>query len=176
MAESKDSAARLVKVKTQLKEHISGMLGGERLKACYSCGACVGNCPVAKILDRFRPLRIILETKRGLEEELVKGEAIWDCAYCFICQDVCPQQVRFPDILFAIRNLAARKGKIPQGFMTFSRNVFDSGRSVALDEFMLEDREDLGLPQLESPIPRKALSDIRKIMKITGFKRLIKPK
>jgi len=174
MAEVEDSLVRSAEINPQLKEIISRMFGGERLKSCYSCGACVGSCPVARILGRFRPSRIILESVIGLEEDIIKGEPIWDCTFCYICQDVCPKQVRFPEVLFAIRNLAARKGIIPKEFMLFSKSVYNNGRSILLDELILEDREDLGLPPLESIPPEKAISDVQKVMEITGFKKLVK--
>ncbi len=51
----------------------------------------------------------------GMKTELLSSETIWKCAHCLTCLERCPQDVRFAEVIEALRVLAvkeAEKGNI----------------------------------------------------------------
>ncbi len=67
--------------------------GGEKLKGCSSCGACVAACPVG--LKKSECLSAVTQQKSDLSAEQIKsikkGGSVWGCD---ICQNACPHNVR----------------------------------------------------------------------------------
>jgi heterodisulfide reductase subunit C len=45
-----------------------------------------------------------------LEDETLKLDEIWKCNQCHVCVSHCPQDVRFADIVRALREIAIEKG------------------------------------------------------------------
>lgn len=84
--------------------------GGEHLNSCFSCGACSGICPVSQAIPDFDPRKIIHMVRMGLSERLLSSDLLWFCSGCRSCMFVCPQDVRFADIMGALAKLAMRKG------------------------------------------------------------------
>jgi heterodisulfide reductase subunit C len=58
----------------------------------------------------------------GLKDKLLRSEMIWQCSKCRECVFVCPQDVRFADIMGAIREIA-----LDQGFVTH-QDLLDMGK------------------------------------------------
>ena len=52
----------------------------------------------------INPRTIIRKILLGMRKE------IWMCSNCYTCYERCPQDVKFTDIIFALRNIAAREG------------------------------------------------------------------
>jgi len=71
--------------------------------------------------------------------------------------------------MFAIRNLAAREGNVPDGVVTQARSLFDTGRVVNPTRMALVKREKLGMGKGQST----GVEDIRKILKRTAFDKII---
>ncbi len=86
--------------------------GGEHLNRCYSCGACSGACPVSQAIPDFDPRRMIHMIRMGLKERLLTSELLWYCSSCQSCVFVCPQDVRFAEIVGALRKLALEQGLV----------------------------------------------------------------
>jgi heterodisulfide reductase subunit C len=86
--------------------------GGEHLNSCFSCGACSGICPVSQAIPDFDPRKIIHMVRMGLTERLLSSDLLWYCSDCRSCVFVCPQDVRFADIMGALAKLALKKGYI----------------------------------------------------------------
>lgn len=98
--------------------------GGEHLNRCFSCGACSGICPVSQAIPDFDPRKIIHMIRMGLKDRVLSSELMWFCSKCESCIFVCPQDVRFADIMTAIRQLAFKEGYItPQ-------NLLDKGKAA----------------------------------------------
>ncbi len=96
----------------QLRREIADIPGGEYIKRCYACGACSGICPISRIIPGFDPRKIIRMAILGLRERLLSSDLIWDCARCQNCSFVCPQDVRFSDVIGALRELAIKSGLV----------------------------------------------------------------
>jgi heterodisulfide reductase subunit C2 len=89
---------------------VTAIPGGEHLSRCFSCGACSGICPVSQAIPDFDPRRMIHMIRMGLKEKLLTSEQLWHCSRCQSCMFVCPQDVRFADIMVVLRQIAFRDG------------------------------------------------------------------
>jgi heterodisulfide reductase subunit C len=45
-----------------------------------------------------------------MEEDILKSDELWKCNQCHACVSHCPQDVRFADIVRALRELSIKKG------------------------------------------------------------------
>ncbi|MEE8403379.1 MAG: (Fe-S)-binding protein, partial [Candidatus Hydrothermarchaeaceae archaeon] len=69
------------------------------VKTCYQCGMCSGVCPKAIVKPGFLPRKMVHEMITGhVERGLESGDA-WDCLTCGTCQDKCPMNVDFLDMV-----------------------------------------------------------------------------
>ena len=84
--------------------------GGENVLDCFLCGTCTAGCPVSELDDRFNPRKIIRQILYGMKSEVLSGGEIWKCNQCHICVAHCPQDVRFADIIRALREIAISEG------------------------------------------------------------------
>ena len=131
--------------RTLLKE-----FGTAALSKCFQCGVCTASCPVREIEANFNPRKIMKLAKLGLKEEVFKSDFIWLCSMCFMCHERCPQDVRPPDVMTVLRNMAAKEGKAPSNLIKVLKALEENGRVYAIDDFTEEEREDLELPELET--------------------------
>ncbi|MGC1404681.1 MAG: 4Fe-4S dicluster domain-containing protein [Thermodesulfobacteriota bacterium] len=138
----------LKKLDPDFKHRVARELGGEHVKRCFSCGVCSARCPIEKIEPEYNPRKIIRMILLGLEKELLKEEFLWHCSTCYTCQESCPQQVNFTEVIFALRNMAVRQGLAPAG-MGAARNLLEQqGRLYEVGDFENEKRQELGLPTI----------------------------
>jgi len=96
----------------QFKEELAQEPGCQHLLRCFACGRCTATCPVSEIEPDFSPSRIIRQIMYGLKGPLLSSAALWYCARCASCSFLCPQDVRFMDIIQGLRNMAVREGVI----------------------------------------------------------------
>lgn len=87
--------------------------GGANAFACFLCGSCTAGCPVYEIDDAYNPRRIMRMILLDRKEELLASREIWKCNQCHSCVAHCPQDVRFADILRALREIALKEGQAP---------------------------------------------------------------
>ena len=139
----------------ELLEKVSRIVGDHDPQSCYECMKCTSGCPVTKIYPQFAPHKIVVLTRVGFTDALVKGQEIWQCAQCLICKDRCPQSVAPSDLITALRNIAfIEKIDVPQGFKLIAQKIYGVGvigepTEVMSREMDFFDREALGLPELE---------------------------
>ncbi|MCB2226901.1 MAG: 4Fe-4S dicluster domain-containing protein [Desulfarculaceae bacterium] len=86
----------------------------DTFRACYCCTTCSVACPVVaqheepmKALDLL-PHQIMHSLGLGMAQEAMGARMTWHCLTCYRCQEACPMGVRVTDILYELRNLAAR--------------------------------------------------------------------
>lgn len=101
------------KLDPRFKNDVAGRAGGENILLCYACGTCTAGCPVSAIDPEFNPRRIIRQVILGMRREVLASPVIWRCAQCFACTAKCPQNVRFREILRALREMAVEEGHAP---------------------------------------------------------------
>jgi heterodisulfide reductase subunit C len=85
--------------------------GGEHLKKCFQCSSCTLTCPIADAGLDLNPRLIIRKVLIGLRTEVLESGAIWRCVGCYECTDRCPQNVRFTEVIEALRRIAVRESK-----------------------------------------------------------------
>lgn len=104
-----------------------------RLGHCIQCGTCGGSCPSAAAMDRT-PRELFAQVRAGMRDEVLSSNTPWMCVSCYFCAVRCPQEIHIPDVMYAIKSVAARDGRPPNaaapGFSrTFVSNVRRFGRS-----------------------------------------------
>jgi len=84
----------------------------------------------------------------GMKKEVLESDFIWLCSSCYGCHEVCPQNVRFTEVMFAIKNLAVAEACVPPGLTGQKALLKQRGRLYEVGEFENEKREKLGLPPI----------------------------
>jgi heterodisulfide reductase subunit C len=125
-------------------------LSVQELNACFQCGVCTASCPVRELDDSFNPRKIMKLAKLGLKDQVLKNEFIWLCSMCFICQERCPQDVRPPEVMTILRNMAAKEGFAPPNLLKLVKILSEQGRIYEIDDFVEDEREERKLPKVEA--------------------------
>lgn len=119
------------KLDPNFKYEIAAEPGGERIMRCFACGTCAAGCPVREVEDDYNPRKIIRMALLGMKDKVLDSELIWQCAHCYQCHQRCPQDVRFTDIIGAMRSLAIKEAKkkgssIKASGYTFAKTFMDT--------------------------------------------------
>jgi Fe-S oxidoreductase len=93
------------------KNVVAAEEGGEHLKKCFQCSSCTLTCPVTDAGLDLNPRNIIRQVLLGMRKEVLESSAIWRCVGCYECTDRCPQNVRFTEVIEALRYIAVRESK-----------------------------------------------------------------
>lgn len=94
-----------------LADRVRAIPGGEHLYMCYSCGTCVGKCPIQSTGElTYNPRRLIQKVINGLEQEAFEDRTTWLCSSCDLCYPACPQKIHISGVLQAVRDLAVEAG------------------------------------------------------------------
>jgi heterodisulfide reductase subunit C len=128
------------------KFQVAAEPGGGGLLRCFGCGSCVAACPVKGVEAAYDPRRFIKLVILGLRGEVVGSPELWHCATCYNCQEVCPMDVRFAEVVTAVKNLAVREGHQPAAMGAQRELLTEHGRLYEVGEFENEKRAGLGLP------------------------------
>jgi len=140
--------------------------GGENIMRCFSCGTCTAGCPVREVTDVYNPRRIIRMALLGMKKDVLSSQFIWLCSSCYTCFERCPQDVKVPELMNAIKNIAVREGYIPPSMKIQLDLLSSFGRLLELTDFENEKREESGLPRIEGKT-----EDVKKILEELGFHR-----
>jgi heterodisulfide reductase subunit C len=115
------------------KYEVANHPGGEQIKVCFSCGTCTAGCPVSEVDERFSPRKIIRQVLLGQREAVLSSEVLWYCETCYACSAYCPQDVKFGDIMRALREMAVAEGYFSPAFAQRVRNVDQLSHALRLD-------------------------------------------
>jgi heterodisulfide reductase subunit C len=115
------------------KYDVAAQPGGEQIKVCYSCGTCTAGCPVTEVDSRYSPRRIIRQVLLGQREAVLSNELLWYCETCYACSAYCPQNVKFGDVMRALREMAVAEGYYSPEFLQRIRNVDRLVHDLRLD-------------------------------------------
>ena len=150
----------------EFKFFIAKEPGGEHIKRCFSCGTCTAGCPVREVTDRYNPRKIIRMAILGMKKEVLSSQFIWLCSSCYTCFERCPQDVRIPELMNAIKNIAVREGHIPSSFKMQIDLLSSFGRLLEITDFENDRRKELNLPFIEAKT-----EEIKKILENLGLHR-----
>jgi len=119
---------------SHFKYDVAAQPGGENIKLCFACGTCTAGCPVAGVDDQFNPRKIIRQVLLGMRKEVLSSPVIWRCVQCYSCSAKCPQNVKFRDVMKALREMAVKEGYVKPQLLE---------EVEQLDEFSQKLRRDL---------------------------------
>jgi heterodisulfide reductase subunit C len=154
----------------KFKYKMSKMHGAEKIMACFQCGTCTADCPIARFSEFYRPRRIARMVQLGLKDRLLLDKALWLCSSCFTCVDHCPQGVEIAGIVRVLRNMAvAEKNLLPMVYKELATNLMKTGFVYEIPESRLQKRAEQGLP----PLPKPNVSEVMKIFEVTGSASLL---
>lgn len=102
---------------TQFKKDVAAHPGGENIKLCFACGTCTAACPVSEVDPDFNPRKIIRQVLLGMRKEVLSSPVIWRCVQCYSCSAKCPQNVKFREVIRALREMAVAEGFAEAGLL-----------------------------------------------------------
>ena len=140
--------------------------GGANISRCFSCGTCTAGCPVREATDRYNPRKIIRMAILGMKKEVLSSQFIWLCSSCYTCQERCPQNVKIPELMNAIRNIAVREGYLPSSMKVQLDLLSNFGRLLEVTEFENDKRKEMSLPLIQ-----EKTKDVKIILEKLGFHR-----
>jgi len=108
--------------------------GGEHVLDCFLCGTCTAGCPVSEIDDSFSPRKIMRRILYGMKNETLSDGEILKCNQCHTCVAHCPQDVRFADIIRALREIAAADGIVASEITEKIKEIDIQTRKQRLDK------------------------------------------
>lgn len=116
-----------------LREELYRLPGGDKFRLCIQCGTCAASCPNTPRMD-YTPRQVVAMVGAGMIEEVLRSNAIWMCASCFLCTVRCPREIQPTELMHALGLLAARHGLItsrtgtPAMYRAFVDSVKSYGR------------------------------------------------
>lgn len=134
---------------------------GEKLRYCFNCGTCTASCVVSRHTEKYKPRMILHLVSMGAREEILKSREIWLCAACNTCGERCPQGVNVAEAMNVLRRLAIKHNNVPTAIKRIASSILSLGRIYEVDEFVEEERQDLGLPPLP-PVDKKFIEELSK--------------
>jgi heterodisulfide reductase subunit C len=84
----------------------------------------------------------------GMKKEVLSSSFIWLCSSCYTCFERCPQDVRIPELMNAIKNIAVREGYLPAAMKAQVDLLCNFGRLLEITELENEKRTEMHLPAL----------------------------
>jgi heterodisulfide reductase subunit C len=148
--------------------------GADRIRTCIQCGTCSSVCPSGR-RTAFRTRELMRKAVLGLKDEVLSSPDLWLCATCYTCLERCPKEIKVTDAIIIMRNMAVDEGFMLPEHRKASQKLISTGHAVPIDDANRKVRKELGLDELPPTThsKKKALRDVQKIMKKTGFKKLI---
>jgi heterodisulfide reductase subunit C len=99
----------------------------------------------------------------GMRQEVLTSEFVWLCSTCYTCYERCPQDVRIPDLMNAMKNIAVREGHAPPAFQLQAELLGEHGRLYEITEFENERRTEQNLPSIQ-----EKAGDVHRILVRSG--------
>jgi heterodisulfide reductase subunit C len=105
----------LARAKKEFADTSDSFAGVDNYAYCFACENCSTVCPVVgnyenpqKALDLL-PHQIMRSMVFGIKDLAMGSKMLWDCLTCYQCQEHCPQNVKVTDVLYELKNLAAKE-------------------------------------------------------------------
>lgn len=120
------------------------------LNACFSCGTCTAGCPISEIFPEYSPKKLAKMVKLGMKKYVLSSPYIWYCVTCHNCEQHCPQNVKFFDVLNVLKNMAAKQGYAPSPWVEQTQQIMKTGLIFPKDKALADKRKSLSLPALKT--------------------------
>jgi heterodisulfide reductase subunit C/nitrate reductase gamma subunit len=102
-------------VDTAFKARTIAGAAGPTFANCFACENCTTVCPVVQAHENpqaavgLLPHQIMRSLGMGLKDLALGSPMLWSCLTCYQCQEHCPQGVKVTDLLYELKNQAARE-------------------------------------------------------------------
>jgi heterodisulfide reductase subunit C len=148
--------------------------GADTLNLCFQCGTCTGSCPSGRH-TAFRVRKVIRRAQLGFKEDVLPTDDLWFCTTCYTCHERCPRGVEIPDIILTLRNMAVKEGHMGETHRKGAGYLIKTGHLVPINAEFKEKRKKVGLNEMPptTQADPKAVEDIQKLAKKTGFDKLL---
>jgi len=93
-----------------LKYRIAEGESGSDIYNCFACGTCTAGCPERDLDPLYSPRKVIKTALLGMKDKVYDNRFVEICSTHFRCLEECPQGVKIPELMFAIRELAIAEG------------------------------------------------------------------
>lgn len=150
------------------KYEIARTLEGKTVLWCVQCGMCSSNCPYSDLWE-IKPHQVVAMVQLGIRDQALSSESIWTCATCYMCAERCPQKVEIANVMFALKNIAAREKGIPEGYRLFGQQVLRTGHGAEITALRERERAKMGLPK----IPKVNVKSVRRLLEKTGLTKVL---
>ena len=82
--------------------------------ACYDCGKCTATCPIARAGSMYSPRKHVLAANLESGEALLENGTLFACLSCSLCDQRCPAEVAYTDLVLLLREYAYHEGVQPE--------------------------------------------------------------
>jgi heterodisulfide reductase subunit C len=137
------------------------------LNACFACGTCTAGCPVHELFPEYSPRKLAKMVKLGMRKEVLSNPYMWYCVTCHNCEQRCPQNVKFFNILNVLKNMAAKRGYAPSPWIEQTRQIMKTGTIFPENEEWDKKREALFFPAMKNNGTKA-----KKLIKLTGIDKI----
>ena len=189
-----DGSIKRITLKTDKKYFKDIIFKKSGFKKCIQCGRCTASCPAAYLYADYRPRDLMRRFMLGDIYSKEMDELIWKCGQCYSCRARCPRNCKAGLGVLALQTRSVLNGNAPSEIIDIlekiKKNLYFKGETFlpsTLDMDMLNEfgqqtyhrcrdnnvkRERLGFKTDDArsiPVPEESLTEIREILKITGF-------
>jgi Fe-S oxidoreductase len=82
--------------------------------ACYDCGKCTATCPITRSGATYSPRRHVLATNLRQQDEIIANNNLAACLTCSLCDQRCPAEVNYTELVMRLRELVHGEGAEPE--------------------------------------------------------------
>ena len=82
--------------------------------ACYDCGKCTGTCPITRAGAEYSPRRHVLAANLSGRQEVVPDDSLSACLTCSLCDQRCPAEVNYTELVMRLREVVHSGGHDPE--------------------------------------------------------------
>ena len=140
---------RVAELNANFKQEVIDHEAARGITACFSCGSCTAACPVHDVISEFDPRKIARMVNLGMRGKVLSSPLIWYCTTCLECEEHCPQNVNFFNVLNVLKNMAAKEGYAPSAWVNQTKQVMKTGIVFPTEEAWVTRREELSLRPLK---------------------------
>ncbi len=97
------------------KYHLAEGESGKEIYNCFSCGTCTAGCPERDLDPLYSPRKVIKTSLLGIKDKVYSNKFVEICSTHYRCLEQCPQGVKIPELMFAIREIAIKEGYNKEG-------------------------------------------------------------
>jgi len=104
-----------------------------RAWACYDCGKCTANCPIARAGAPFSPRRQVLSTNLDHREAIESNGSLGICLTCMKCDSSCPASVEYSKLVQKLREYTYREDNVGYphgGALQSTMRMMAAGKTV----------------------------------------------